>query len=116
MSERELHPFTEKLVTAVAIDYPAAGEIVVSFPEQWQLVGKLNDHDPALYIAGLPPKRERSQRDHFHGLSAEINETLTNYRMYKLYQPWPQPGLTVAFDEDAGTGRVVGGGDLKIRC
>jgi hypothetical protein len=31
-------PFKEKLTMAVAVDYPAASEILVSFPDQWELV------------------------------------------------------------------------------
>jgi hypothetical protein len=76
-----------KLRTAVAHDYPEASEILVSFPDEWEVIGQVKRDDQTLYVAGLPKVTERPRRDHFYGLSPEVNMALTNYRHYKLFQP-----------------------------
>ena len=86
-------PLREKLTVAAAIDYPTASEIVVSFPNRWELVScfrrqsKFYDN-VRLYVAAFPPSQERSRPNHFSGLPPEINRSLTSYRLYKLFQPW----------------------------
>ena len=112
----------EKLVHAVQVDYPHASEILVSFPDKWELIQKLEreglPHTRAsrtVYIAAWPPSEERAYKDHFVGLSEAINLSLTSYRMYKFFQPWPQPHITVAWDIEAGQGEVIGGGPLTVQ-
>ena len=95
-------PLREKLTVAAAIDFPAASEILVSFPDKWELVGVLKREDQPLYVAGLPPSQEKGRADQFYGLPAEINRSLTSYRLYKLFEPWPQPTILVAWDEAKG--------------
>ncbi|MFQ5796731.1 MAG: hypothetical protein ACE5JP_17010 [Candidatus Bipolaricaulia bacterium] len=113
--EREPTSLTEKLTTAVAIDYPEASEILVSFTDKWELVHQMGRGDTPLYIAAMPPSKEEPRRDHFYGLAPEINLELTTYRHYKFFEPWPLPSIHVSWDETTGTGRVEGMGDLKIQ-
>jgi hypothetical protein len=114
-----MRPEREKLTTTVANRYPHASEILVSFPEEWEVVSVLErereggDASP-LYIAAMPPTVERPGRDHFYGLSPEINQSLTTYRLYRFFQPWPMPTLFVDWNPQQGRGRVVGQGETKI--
>jgi hypothetical protein len=103
-----------KLVETVAQDYPAA-EILVSFPDKWELVHRFNQDDKLLYVAKFPSSQERVRSDHFLGLSPEINRSLTEYRMYKLFQPWPQPLLQVMWDQIKGEGQILGEAGLRVQ-
>ena len=106
----------EKLVTAVELDFPAVSNILVSFPEKWELVGSFHRQDDLrVYAAGLPRSQESPRRDQFHGLSPEINLTLKTYRPYKLFEPWPQPVLPMVWDMARQEGRIVKGGRLDVR-
>src|SRR5262245_3768186 len=104
--ERRLSPtpFPLKLVEAVAREY-SASEILVSFPDQWELVQQLNQGDNLLYVAKLPPSQERVRNEHFLSLSPEINRPIIEYRMYKLFHPWPQPLRHIAWDQAKGEGQ-----------
>lgn len=108
-------PLKLKLRTAVAIDYPQASEILVSFPEEWEVVGQIRRENSTLYIAGLPASQEQPRRDRFYGLPAEVNLALTQHRLYRLFLPWPQPSVLVGWDEASGTGRVLKLGDVKVQ-
>jgi len=112
--EKEPLPLREKLRVAAAIDYPAASEILVSFPDRWELVHQMWREDTPLYIAAMPPSHEQPQRDHFFGLPSEINFSLSTYRHYKFFYPWPTPEIIVGWNEMTGTGRVTGMGHFKI--
>ncbi|MEZ4719877.1 MAG: hypothetical protein R2851_27895 [Caldilineaceae bacterium] len=93
-----------KLVDAVAVDFPDASEILVPFADQWALVESLRRADDTpLYVAAWPRQTARPDPDHFYGLSHEVNRSLTAYRHYKLFQPWPQPILGVRLDENLRT-------------
>ena len=113
--EREPLPLKLKLRVAASIDYPAASEVLVSFPDQWELIYQMRREDTPLYIAAMPPSQEQPRRDHFYGLLPEINLELTTYRLYKFFQPWPMPSVIASLDETTGTGQVLKGGDLKIQ-
>lgn len=113
--EREPTSLTEKLTTAVALDYPEASEVLVSFPDKWELVHQLQQEDTRRYIAGMPPRQEEPRPDHFYGLTKEINLEVSTYRLYKMFEPWPQPSIHVSWNEMTNTGRVEGMGDLKIQ-
>jgi hypothetical protein len=113
--EREPRPAIPKLVDIVQRDYPAASEILVSFPEQWEFVQSIGEGDRRLYVAGFPLSREHPTRHHFEGLRPEINITLLFYRLYKFFQPWPQPRLLIEWNEQAGQGRVAGYGNLHLQ-
>jgi hypothetical protein len=114
--ERKLSPTPSplKLVEAVARNYSAT-EIVVNFPDQWEVVHQFNQGDRPLYIAKLPPSQERVRSDHFLGLSPEINLSLTEYQMFRLFEPWPQPLLHVAWDQTKGEGQVLGEAGLRVQ-
>jgi hypothetical protein len=114
--ERKLSPTPSplKLAEVVAREYPAT-EILVSFPDQWELVQQLNQGDHSLYVAKLPPSQEQVRSNHFLGLSPEINRAITEYRMYILFQPWPQPLLHVAWDQAKGEGQVLGEAGLRVQ-
>lgn len=114
-NERDPVPTRLKLSAVVAADFPTAAEILVSFRDDWELVDKLKREESPLYIAALPPSPERPYRSHFYGLPPDINLSLTSYRMYKLFQPWPIPSVIVGWDETSGTGRVLKLGDLKVQ-
>jgi hypothetical protein len=103
------------LKDAVAADFPGHTEIAVSFPNQWELVQELRPADGPLYIAGLSRRPERSEPGRFYGLPGEINRTLTTYRQYKIFQPWPQPTLLVEWDAQSGTGTVLRPEGLTIQ-
>jgi hypothetical protein len=107
-------PIKPKLRVAVAIDYPHASDILVSFPDQWELIHQVRRADTPLYVAGLPVSQERPSRDQFYGLLPEVNLSLASYRLYKLFQPWPMPSVIVGFDAATGIGRVEKMGDLKV--
>ncbi|MSP14814.1 MAG: hypothetical protein EXR62_17870 [Chloroflexi bacterium] len=81
---------------------------------EWKVVPILRRGVTPLYIAGLPASQERPSRDHFHGLQAEVNLALTQYRMYKL-QPWPIPSFLVGLNPEAGSGKVLKARDLKVQ-
>ena len=115
--ERKTSPLSlpEKLTTSAAIDYLAASEIVVSFPDDWELVVTIRGSDtPLYYVAGMPRSVERSHSDHFYGLSPEINRSLTTYRLYKLFEPRIVPQFQVAWRTDLSQGRIIGGPELKV--
>ncbi len=107
----------EKLTTSIARLYPEASEILVSFPDDWELVASIDmpeGRGTPLYVAAMPESMERTSRDHFHGLAPEINLSLTRYRLYKFFQPWPMPTLFVDWNAWQGRGKVVGRGETKI--
>jgi hypothetical protein len=113
--ERRLSPppSPEKLVEVVARDYPNA-EILVSFPDNWQLVQTLRHANRPRYLAGFPPSQERARGDHFSGLPPEINRSLTTYLLYKLFEPCTTPVFGVAWNSYAGEGRIIGAGQPQV--
>ena len=48
-------------------------EILVSLPQEWQLVARLKQGEMQLYVAGFPSSQERGHGNKFSDLSAEIN-------------------------------------------
>lgn len=114
--EREPSPAPphEKLVDVVAREYPGA-EIHVSFPDKWVLLNTFKQAGRSLYVAGFPPSQERARGDHFYGLPPEINRSLNYYRLYRLFEPWPQPIIPVAWDYARGRGVVLPGGHLAVQ-
>ena len=97
--EREPRPQTLKLADAAYRDYPAAAEILVSFPDRWELVQPVSSGDTFLYLAAMPPSQERTRRDRFYGLTPEVNLELYTYRLYRFFQPLPVPSVIVSWDE-----------------
>ena len=110
---------TEKLTAAVHRAYPRASEILVSFPERWELVETFylphRERTHPLYVAAMPPERERPTRNHFAGLTPEINLSLASYRLYRFFQPWPMPTLVVDWNSSLGQGRVLGQKEWKVQ-
>ena len=104
-----------KLTVVASVDYPEASDILVSFPDRWEFVDYLSREDTALYIGAMPSQEERPRSDHFYGLPAEVNRTLTTYRLYKLFRPWPMPRVRVSWDPTTQTGQVEGMSDLKLQ-
>jgi hypothetical protein len=113
--EREPRPRTLKLADAVSEDYPAASEILVSFPDRWELVQPISLGDTLLYLAAMPPSQEWTRRNRFYGLAPEVNLGLNTYQLYKFFQPLPIPSVVVSWDEATGTGRVERMADLKMQ-
>lgn len=109
----------EKLIQAVSHAYPNASEILVSFPDAWELVDTLKlgrgDRTSPLYIAAMLPEPERPTRDHFAGLPAEVNLTLDSYRLYRFFEPWQMPTLLIDWNPQLGSGRVVGQTGAKVQ-
>lgn len=91
----EKEPLPLKLTSAVIFDYPSASEILVSFPDE----PRKNTTLCSCYAT--QPRKPR--RDHFYGLSPEINLEMPTYRHYLfivLARRWSseQPaGLTCCF-------------------
>jgi len=113
--ERESPPPIRKLIERVRQDFSEASEILLSFPDKWEHIGTLKGGEFPLYIAGFPIERAFHGREHFEGLPPEINVNLVFYRLYKLFQPWRMPTVFVNWDSEAGRGRVVGRGELKVQ-
>jgi hypothetical protein len=70
--EKEPLSLRLKLKVAAAIDFPAASEILVSFPDKWELIYQMRRRDTPLYIAAMSPSKE-SPRCTF-GLSDNCRE------------------------------------------
>jgi hypothetical protein len=115
ITEQEPLALRTKLTAAAAIDYPTAFEIMVSFPDKWELVHQMAREDTSLYIAGMPSRWEEPSRDHFHGLPPGINLELDTYRLYRFFQPQPLPSFCVSWDEMTRVGRVEEPKDFKIQ-
>ena len=111
--ERRRPPVSTPLVEAAAADYPGA-EIVVSFPDAWQLVHRFRQADTRHYVAGMPPSPERPRGDHFLGLPREVNLSLNTYRLYKLFTPRSVPLFHVAWDSRVGQGRIIGASRQRV--
>lgn len=114
--EREARPQVPKLVDVVGRDFPDATAVRLSFPELWEYVETVRTAASPLYIAGFPIERAFHGREHFEGLAPEINVNLVFYRLYKFFQPWPLPEVTVEWSPVEGHGRVtdVRGYDLQL--
>lgn len=97
------------------MDFPASSEVLVSFPEQWEFIDKVEHAGGQIYIAGFPIERAFTGRDHFEGLPAEINVDLVFYRLYKFFQPWPMPQIIVEWDQSKEEGRVIGDRGFKLQ-
>jgi hypothetical protein len=113
--EREPRPRRQKLADVAAREYPAASEIMMSFPDRWELVRHINGGDIPLYLAAMPPSQERTHHNRFYGLAPEINSELSTHRLYNFFQPWPVPSVIVSWNEATGMGQVERMGDLKIQ-
>lgn len=105
--ERPAPALPDQLLEMASWDYPGA-QIRVSFPEEWQLVERLKLGHKPLYVAGLSVSQERPRGDHFYGLSRELNRSLTEYRLYKLFDPRTVPLFHVAWDSRQGRGHIIG--------
>lgn len=62
MKEHEPQYHKPLLIEAVAQDYPRADILLVSFPEQWQLVQRIRGEDAAIYVASMPQAGGASKR------------------------------------------------------
>lgn len=116
MAERKRFPtpFPTKLTEAVAQYYPGA-EILVSFPDKWQWITSFKREYTSLYVAGLPPTLEQLSSTHFRDLSPEINHSLTRYRLYKLFEPWPSQRFQVAWNTHTGEGQLQDHGRPQVQ-
>lgn len=97
-----------KLIDVAQRDFPQASEVLVSFPSEWEFVHTVEHADQLLYLAGFPIERAHLGRSHFEGLAPEINVSLVFYRLYKFFQPWPMPQITVEWDQGQQRGQVTG--------
>jgi len=89
------------------LHYPDTSDVFVSFPDEWEYIDVVNHEGTPIYLAGFPIERSSNSRDHFHGLGPEINVNLVFYRLYKFFQPWPMPQLTVAWNAQVERGRAT---------
>jgi hypothetical protein len=111
----EKEPFRHKLMDVVSVDFPDATEILVSFPDEWELVEQIRHVKTTLYVGSLPSKKERTKPDQFYGLPPEINMKLNTYQIYRLFEPWPMPSAIVSWNDTIARGKVKGLGGLKIQ-
>lgn len=103
----------EKLIVIATRDYPHA-EILVSFPNEWQLVHTFKRGNTPLYVAGFPPSQERMRSNQFLGLPPEINRTFNTYRQYKLFEPHTTHLFEVAWNTYLGQGQIIGGRGMRV--
>jgi len=113
MEREPLPPRESRLTETVARDYPGS-EILVSFPDSWQLVHRFRRDNTPLYVAGFPPSDEQTRGDHFFGLPKEINRSLSTYRHYKLFEPHTTHLFQMAWNTYSGEGRIIGGQGLRV--
>jgi hypothetical protein len=99
----------------VTHDFPQAAEVLVSFPDRWEYLETTRSPEHQLYIAGFPIERAHTSRDHFAGLSPEINVSLVFYRRYKFFQPRQMPTVFVNWDEQTRSGTVAGFGETNLQ-
>lgn len=114
METRPLPAPERQLLTRVSQDYPNS-EILMSFPDRWELIHRFKRGYTPLYIAGLPPSREPTRDNQFAGLSAEINRSLDTYRQYKLFEPQTAVQFNMAWDVGKGRGQIIGGRGLQVQ-
>lgn len=103
------------LAGAILADYPGASQVLLSFPDDWEIVAKLTRGERTIYVGAFAPEQQRPDRDHFCGLSAATNLALDRYRHYKFFTPWAMPSLYVRFVNGSDTGHVVGYGPLRVQ-
>lgn len=113
--ERETAIHKPKLIVAASHDYPAADEILISFPNQWQLVSRLERDPNPYYITAMPASETRPESNKFSDLSPELNSQLATYRLYRLFQPWPMPRVTISWNAEIESGWVEEVGDLNVQ-
>ena len=89
--DREPSNHVDKLTAVVAADFPKACDIIVSHPEDWELIHKTWRSSTPLYLSALPADNEAADPDRFGGLPPEINRDLVNHRVYRLFYPWLLP-------------------------
>lgn len=104
--ERESQPAARKLVDIVARDFPNASRVQMSFSDKWEHVETIESERSSMYIAGFPIERAFSGRHHFGGLPPEINVNLVFYRLYKFFEPWPMPQVTIEWNASQRHGRI----------
>lgn len=61
--EKEPRLTRQKPTAAAAIDYPEVAEIMVSFPDKWELIHKMQREEIPLYIAAIPIDDEPPRPD-----------------------------------------------------
>ncbi len=108
----------QPLLEAVAEAYPDASEILVSFPDSWELVEVVpstQTDQPALYIASTPVEKERPSTSHFDGVLAEENLEHIYYRQYRFFEPWVMPRVYVNWNAWQGQGTVADHGGAKVQ-
>ncbi len=96
-----------KLIDVIQSDFADVSNVRVSFPENWEYVDRIETERSLLYIAGFPIERSFTGRDHFHGLGSEVNVNLVFYRLYKFFQPWPIPQVSIEWNAKREQGRVT---------
>jgi hypothetical protein len=104
--EQEQRTPPPKLIDILRADYATASEVRVSFPDQWEYIDTIQHEQGPIYLAGFPLERSFTGREHFEGLPPEINVDLVFYRLYKFFQPWSLPQVTVEWNASRGQGRV----------
>lgn len=105
-TENEHAAHLAKLVDVAKEDFPDATDILVSFPSEWEFVDTVKRNNAHLYIAGFPIERAHLGKNHFGALAPEINVSLVFYRLYKFFQPWPMPQVTMEWNNRQQTGHV----------
>lgn len=105
--EREPPPTPRKLTDVLKEEFPAASDVLVSFPDKWEFIDTIKHEHDSIYLAGFPIERAFNGREHFEGLGPEINVNLVFYRLYKFFQPWPLPRVAVEWKASERHGSVT---------
>lgn len=85
----------------------AALDIHVPFSDETELIGVIYANTEAFFLGGLgiEPHRPVSPGE-YRGLSDRECEAISQYRAFKLFQPWPTPQLTIQMNSGT-TGYVA---------
>lgn len=111
--EKEARPPVRSLESVVRADFPAASEILVSFPHHWEHIATLRANG-ALYIGGFPVDCERPRPDHFPGLPRDVNLALDRHQLFRFFEPRPTPTIIIERSTSARRSAVIGTGDLRM--
>lgn len=87
-----------------------AFELRLNWAEEVELTGVIEGDGSPYFVGGETISTHRADAGDYRALSAEECLALRHYRAFRLYEPWPQPEITVVTSEEAAlvTGAASG--------